>query len=566
MTRVSLRFTSLLTVVRRTLPVACLMLGYGIWLHAQEAEPETTQVADESAVADDSETSQNDAAQGADAPENPTAEESDASADASTDDDRDAAEDSTDESSDESPSGGTVMLLQLQGAIGPATSDFVTRGIEAAEAANATLMVLEMDTPGGLDTAMREIIQAILASSVPVATYVSPQGARAASAGTYILYASHIAAMAPATNLGAATPVAIGGPAPAAPADPAEEAEETDDVDESDDDDDGDENDESTSDDEAADEDEDEDEAAPIDAIPQPSNASERKAINDAVAYIRGLAELRDRNADWAEDAVRAAESLSSRTALEMNVIDLIAENLADLLQQLDGWELEIDGREIELDTTGLIYERFEPDWRTRLLQVISNPTVAYMLMLLGIYGLLFEGYNPGAIVPGVVGAIALLLALFSFQVLPVNYAGLALIVLGVILMVSEFLVPSFGALGMGGIAAFVFGSVILIDSDIPGFGVSIPLIATIALSGALVMLGIVWFAVKSRDRPVVSGAEEMSGARAEALQDFETRGPVWVHGERWTARTDTPVSAGQLLEVVGVEGLTLHVRPRNSS
>ena len=556
--------TSLLAVVRRTLPVACLMLGYGIWLHAQEAEPETTQVANESAVADDSETSQNDAAQGADAPENPTAEESDASADASTDDDRDAAEDSTDESSDESPSGGTVMLLQLQGAIGPATSDFVTRGIEAAEAANATLMVLEMDTPGGLDTAMREIIQAILASSVPVATYVSPQGARAASAGTYILYASHIAAMAPATNLGAATPVAIGGPAPAAPADPAEEAEETDDVDESDDDDDGDENDESTSDDEAADEDE--DEAAPIDAIPQPSNASERKAINDAVAYIRGLAELRDRNADWAEDAVRAAESLSSRTALEMNVIDLIAENLADLLQQLDGWELEIDGREIELDTTGLIYERFEPDWRTRLLQVISNPTVAYMLMLLGIYGLLFEGYNPGAIVPGVVGAIALLLALFSFQVLPVNYAGLALIVLGVILMASEFLVPSFGALGMGGIAAFVFGSVILIDSDIPGFGVSIPLIASIALSGALVMLGIVWFAVKSRDRPVVSGAEEMSGARAEALQDFETRGQVWVHGERWSARTDTPVTAGQLLEVVGVEGLTLHVRSRNSS
>ena len=564
--------TSLLTVVRRTLPVACLMLGYGIWLHAQEAEPETTQVANESAVADDSETSQNDAAQGADAPENPTAEESDASADASTDDDRDVAEDSTDESPDESPSGGTVMLLQLQGAIGPATSDFVTRGIEAAEAANATLMVLEMDTPGGLDTAMREIIQAILASSVPVATYVSPQGARAASAGTYILYASHIAAMAPATNLGAATPVAIGGPAPAAPAapaDPAEEAEEAEGEDESDEDA-GEANDDVSPDDEASDSGEsagdDDSETESTDAIPQPSNASERKAINDAVAYIRGLAELRDRNADWAEDAVRAAESLSSRTALEMNVIDLIAENLADLLQQLDGWELEIDGREIELDTTGLIYERFEPDWRTRLLEVISNPTVAYMLMLLGIYGLLFEGYNPGAIVPGVVGAIALLLALFSFQVLPVNYAGLALIVLGVILMVSEFLVPSFGALGMGGIAAFVFGSVILIDSDIPGFGVSIPLIATIALSGAVVMLGIVWFAVKSRDRPVVSGAEEMSGARAEALQDFETRGPVWVHGERWTARTDTPVTAGQLLEVVGVEGLTLHVRPRNSS
>ena len=446
-----------------------------------------------------------------------------------------------------------------------------------AEDANATLIVLEMDTPGGLDTSMREIIQGILASSVPVATYVWPQGARAASAGTYILYASHIAAMAPATNLGAATPVAIGAPAPASPTDPADEGQDAGDSssggdeeaegdaaedgnpDESDSD--GAADAEATESDDAADEADE-----PLDLIPAPATATERKAINDAVAYIRSLAELRGRNADWAEDAVRAAESLSSLDALEMNVIDLVADDLSDLLRQLDGWEVEINGRSFELDTTGLIYERIEPDWRTRLLEVISNPTVAYMLMLLGIYGLIFEGYNPGAIVPGVVGAISLLLALFAFQVLPINYAGLALIALGVILMVSEFLVPSFGALGMGGIAAFIFGSVILIDSDIPGFGVSLPLIITIAASGALVLLGIVWFAVRSRDRPVVSGQEEMVGARAEALHDFDTRGQIWVHGERWSARTSTPVTAGQPLVVVRVDGLTLHVETGDST
>ena len=557
-------------LLRRGLALLCFLAGFGVWLHAQEPEPEAEAAATESISAEDS-------GAGSDSDEGISEASGDEESGGESDEDEDASS-----GEDSSGSGGTVTLLQIQGAIGPATADFVTRGIETAEESNAALIVLEMDTPGGLDTAMREIIQGILASEVPVATYVWPQGARAASAGTYILYASHIAAMAPATNLGAATPVAIGAPAPASPTDPAGEAQDDDEADE----------DAEASDEEgeaAAGDDEDSagggdadaedseadgteaDDAAdeamePSDLIPTPATATERKAINDAVAYIRSLAELRGRNADWAEDAVRAAESLSSSDALEMNVIDLIADDLSDLLQQLDGWEVEIDGRTEELDTTGLIYERIEPDWRTRLLEVISNPTVAYMLMLLGIYGLIFEGYNPGAIVPGVVGAISLLLALFAFQVLPINYAGLALIALGVILMVSEFLVPSFGALGMGGIAAFIFGSVILIDSDIPGFGVSLPLIITIAASGALVLLGIVWFAVRSRDRPVVSGQEEMVGAHAEALHDFDTRGQIWVHGERWAARTSTPVTTGQALEVVRVEGLTLHVRPRDSS
>lgn len=441
-----------------------------------------------------------------------------------------------------STGGRSVTLIAIDGAIGPATADFLARGIATAAENNAALVVIEMDTPGGLDSSMREIIQAILNSPVPVATFVSPQGARAASAGTYILYASHIAAMAPATNLGAATPVAIGGSggAPAAPAaeDEQDEAEDTDSEPES-----------------AA------DEPAESD-VPELATAMERKAVNDAVAYIRSLAELRGRNADWAERAVRLAESLSSQAALEANVIDLVAEDLADLLQQLDGWELEIDGQDVTLATAGLLFERIEPDWRTQFLQVISNPTVAYMLMLLGIYGLIFEGYNPGAIVPGVVGAIAMLLALFSFQILPINYAGLALILLGIILMFSEFLVPSFGALGMGGIAAFVFGSVILIDSDVPGFGVSTSLIFSIALAGALTLLGTVWFAMKSRVRPVVSGVEEMAGASAEALENFDREGQVRVHGERWTARSKDPVIKGQRLNVTKVDGLVLHVQP----
>jgi membrane-bound serine protease (ClpP class) len=455
------------------------------------------------------------------------------------------------DAADEAPSSnvGIIKLIALRGAIGPATADFLTRGIATAEDSGATLVVIEMDTPGGLDSSMREIIQAILNASVPVATFVSPQGARAASAGTYILYASHIAAMAPATNLGAATPVSIGGSggAPAAPS-PLDDAQEDSD-------------DEETEDEPATDR----DDADDGDAAPRPpelATAMERKSVNDAVAYIRSLAELRGRNADWAEQAVRLAESLSSQQALEENVIDLVADDLADLLRQLDGWEVEVDGQDVTLATTGLLFERIEPDWRTQFLEVISDPTVAYMLMLLGIYGLIFEGYNPGAIVPGVVGAIAMLLALFSFQILPVNYAGLALILLGVILMFSEFLVPSFGVLGMGGIAAFVFGSVILIDPDVPGFGVSTPLIFSIALAGSLALLGIIWFAMQSRLRPVVSGVEEMTGEMAEALEDFEHEGQVWVHSERWTARSKNPVKKGQRLSVTMVDGLVLHVEP----
>ena len=435
-----------------------------------------------------------------------------------------------------------ATLLTIHDAIGPATSHYLARGIEAATDGGSTLIVIEMDTPGGLDTSMREIIQAILASRVPVVTFVHPQGARAASAGTYILYASHVAAMAPATNLGAATPVAVGGTPPPEPSarDGAGDSEPT----------------------EGA-EPEVESDSPP--RAPEPATASERKAINDAVAYIRSLAEQRGRNAEWAERAVRSGESLSAQAALAAGVIDVIANDLDDLLTKLDGRHVNVNGAEQTLRTDGLVSERVEPDWRTRLLAVITNPTVAYMLMLLGIYGLIFEGYNPGAILPGVVGAIALLLALYAFQILPVNYAGLALIVLGVVLIIAEFMVPSFGALGFGGIAAFVFGSVILIDTDIPGYGVSIPLLVAIATTGAFALLGLIWFALHSRKLPVVSGVEELTKAVATALEDFDREGAVWVHSERWRARSAAPVRKGQQLRVTAVENLVLRVEPHDT-
>jgi membrane-bound serine protease (ClpP class) len=446
--------------------------------------------------------------------------------------------------------GGGVFVLSFQDAVTPATSHYITEGIDTAIAANAELIILEMDTPGGLDSSMREIIQAILASPVPVASFVYPEGGRAASAGTYILYASHIAAMAPATNLGAATPVAIGGtPPPSLPgdSDSVESEEEAGDALPGDD----------------------PETIAPApppaaDSFPVPATATERKAINDAVAYIRGLAERRGRNADWAEAAVRGAESLSAEAALELGVIDLIATDRLDLIRQLDG--RVVAGNVLSLPASTLITP-IEPDWRTRFLAVISNPTVAYMLMLIGIYGLIFEGYNPGALVPGVVGAICLLLAAFAFQILPVNYAGLGLMLLGLILIVAEFFVPSFGALGIGGVAAFVFGSLILIDTDVPGFEVASSVIASIAFTGALLLAGTIWLAMRARNRRVVCGVEEMAGLPAEALEDFEGKGQVWVHGERWLARSSSPVTKGQALTVKQVDGLVLQVEPagRNS-
>jgi membrane-bound serine protease (ClpP class) len=443
---------------------------------------------------------------------------------------------------------GIAVRLEIKGAIGPATSDYIQKGIEHASAINARLVILEMDTPGGLDSAMRDIIKGIIASPVPVATWVSPSGSRAASAGTYILYASHVAAMAPATNLGAATPVQIGGGGPPLPGQPQQPAPSGDEQD--------------PADDQAAEGDDGTDQGD--DAMPAGSTAMERKTINDAVAYIRGLATLRGRNGDWAERAVREAASLSAEAALEQNVIDHVVPTLPELLAAIDGRTVKVSDGEITLATAALTVENFEPDWRTKLLATITDPNIAYMLLLVGIYGLIFEGYNPGAIVPGVVGAICLLLALFAFQVLPVNYAGLALIVLGVILMIAEAFVPSFGALGLGGIAAFVFGSVILLDSEIPGFQISRALIGGIAAVGASLLLALMYFLVRSFRRPVVSGVEEMLGSTGQVLADFDDAGPVFVHGERWRAHARQPLRKGDAVRVTAVHGLELEVEKQH--
>lgn len=427
--------------------------------------------------------------------------------------------------------GAIALVLDIRDAIGPATSNYFVRALEGARARNARLVILQLDTPGGLDAAMRDMIRATLSSEIPVVTFVAPSGARAASAGTYLLYASHIAAMAPATNVGAATPVQIG-----APSKPQPQRDER-----------------------APDK---EGEGKPAEEDSAPASAGERKAVNDAVAYIRGLAELRNRNADWAEAAVRSAASLSASQALKERVIDVVAADIPDLLRQIDGRRVQLPGGEQVLSTATLQIERIEPDWRTRVLAVLTNPNVAYLLMLAGVYGLLLEGYNPGAILPGVVGAISLLLALYAFQILPVNYAGLGLMILGLALITAEAFAPSFGVLGLGGIAAFVVGSIILMDTKVPGFQVTRALIGGVALTGGLVFLLTAGFLVRARRQKVVTGSEQLLQETAVALEDFEHTGMVRLHSEIWRAHSATPVRQGQRLRVLRVTGLTVEVEP----
>ena len=452
---------------------------------------------------------------------------------------------------------GSALMLNVDGAIGPATTAYIRGGIERAEESNASLLILRMDTPGGLTASTRDIVKAIRSARVPVATWVAPAGARAASAGTYILYASHVAAMAPATNVGAATPVAIGGGSPA-PRDrqPQESPGQG----------------EGQGGDQGGGEGEGQGgngqgEEQPDDAEGgQPAGASnpgERKALNDAAAWIRGLAQETGRNAEWAEKAVRQAASLTAGEAVEMNVADFLAADVKTLLQKADGRTVRLAGEEYTVQAAGAEVERLDPDWRSELLAIITNPTVAYLLMMVGIYGLLLEGYNPGALLPGTVGAISLLLALYAFQVLPVNFAGLLLIALGIILIVSEALMPSFGVLGFGGIVALVVGSIILMDMDTPGFEIAIEVIASVATVSGLIMLGLAYMAVKSLRSPVVSGSEEILGASGVVIEPVDAESG-WVHmlGERWQARSDDYIPAGQTVRVVERDGLVVRVRP----
>lgn len=421
-----------------------------------------------------------------------------------------------------------VRVVELEGAIGPATADFVMHALSDAAEADAALVVLRINTPGGLDASMRDIIQSILSSPVPVAGWVAPSGARAASAGTYIIYASHFAAMAPATNIGSSTPVSIGGgssplPIPTAPDDGS-------------------------------------DETADEPAQGQPETAMERKVINDAAAYLRSLAELRGRNAEWAERTVREAANLQASAALEMEVIEIVTGDLDELLAWVDGRSTTVDGRQVTVQLPDPEVEVVVPDWRHEFLALITDPNVAYILLMIGVYGILFEFYNPGMGLPGIVGAICLLVSAFALQMLPINYVGLALMLLGIILMVVEVMSPTFGVFGLGGLVAFVLGSIMLMDTELAAYQISVPIIAAFAAATAALFFFVLGALIRARQRPVTTGSEAMIGGTAVALEDFETEGHVRIFSEIWTAVSDKPVSKGSNLKVVARDGLKLKV------
>lgn len=400
-----------------------------------------------------------------------------------------------------------ALLLEVKGAIGPATQEYLHYGLNEARKSQASLLILQIDTPGGLSDSMRGIIQDILSSPIPVISYVAPSGARAASAGTYIVYASHIAAMAPGTNLGAATPVMLS----------------------------------------------------------QNKNASNSKEtlkeINDAQAYIRSLAQLRQRNVKWAEQAVTQAASLSASEALQLKVIDLIANDIPDLLAKIDGKSVQLQGKTWVIHSQALAVQRLAPNSRTRFLSVITDPRIAYSLLMIGICGLFFEFMSPGFILPGVVGGIALLIGLYALQLLPINYTGFTLIILGLGCIIAEIFISAFGSLGIGGIIAFLMGSIMLIKPGATGFNLPISLIIAVTILIALFFLIVLNLALRSRRRRIVSGKEGMIGSEGVVVFDNDI---VWIHvaGERWQAVDDQSLKNGQRVQIIGIKGLKLKVRP----
>lgn len=411
-----------------------------------------------------------------------------------------------------------IPLLAIEGAIGPAVRDYLVNEISRANSSGQSpLIVITLDTPGGLSSSLRDINQSILHSAIPIACLVYPQGARAASAGTYILYACHFSAMASATTLGAATPVNIAAPSGSQPNEKAQKSAPT---------------------------------------------AMEKKVLNDAIAYIRSLAQLRGRNQQWAELAVSEAATLTAIEAVEKNVIDLIAENPEQLLQRLDGKQTMINGLQVTLALSGSKLVAKLPDWRNQFIKTITDPNIAYILMLIGIYGLLLEFYSPGVGVAGITGAISLFIAFYAFQLLPVSFVGVGLLALGISLMVVESFAPSFGVLGIGGLIAFVLGSIFLIDTEQSQFQVSLPLIAAVAFMSAMFLVFVLGFLWRARNNKIVSGLEEILGARVLVTDDFNGMGHVLFNGERWAARSEQALLRGQFVRVSALKGLTLQVKP----
>lgn len=441
------------------------------------------------------------------------------------------------------PAGGVIAQIELGGPIGPAAAEYFDQASSRAATDGAAAIVLRLDTPGGLAESMRQIVATILASKVPVLGYVAPGGARAASAGTYILYACHIAAMAPATHLGAATPVPLGGP-PSMPSSPL-----------------GDKSDQPAK----ADKPEKSNDAAA--AEPPAGDTEARKVLNDAIAYIRSLAQLRSRNVEWAEAAVRGAATLTASEALEKHVIDFVAGDVPALLAQADGREVRIGERTATLQLKGLPINAYTPDGRARFLMIVTNPIIAYLLLLAGVYGIALEAFHPGTWLPGIVGSICLLIGLYALQLLPVNYAGLALMALGIGLLVAEAFVPTVGALGVGGVIAFVFGSVLLFNTGVPGYEINLGVIAGIATSAAALLALMLWLVMRSRRAPRASGDDYMLTASGELLAAVSAGGETWalVHGERWRVNCAVSLPAGARVRVVNREGLLLRVVPEQT-
>jgi membrane-bound serine protease (ClpP class) len=402
--------------------------------------------------------------------------------------------------------GAPVILATYEGVINPVAAEYLHDALAFAESTHAQALIVRLDTPGGLDTSMRLIIKDFTNATLPVAVYVSPSGGRAASAGVFITMAAHVAAMAPGTNIGAAHPVAMGGG--------------------------------------------------------EMDKTMKEKIENDSVSYLKSIAEQRGRNVKWAEDAVRKSVSATEKEALELNVIDLVAEDVPALLAKLDGRTVALASGPVTLQTRGVEVREFPMGWRLEALKALSDPNIAMLLMTIGVIGILAELYNPGAILPGVVGAISLILAFYSLQSLPINYAGVALIILGIVFFILELKVTSYGLLTLGGIAAMTLGGLLLVKTEAPFLQVSLAFLLPTVITAGAIVLAMTWLAVKARRRTPVTGRESMIGEIAVARTDVAPHGQVFVHGELWEAVSETPIQKGEPAEIQAVEGLTLKVAP----